>query len=81
MPTRLTGIKRPRIPARIRRAPARLGAGATLISVAECEAECIDIDMKQRTLVVSAGQNAQDERYRKATSRDVCLAPRLLAVP
>jgi hypothetical protein len=36
--------------------------------------ECIDLDMKQQTLAMAADQNAQYERFRKPTERDMFLA-------
>jgi hypothetical protein len=44
-------------------------------------AECIDLDMKQQTLAVSAHQNTQYEQYRKPTSCDAFLAAMEQIVP
>jgi transposase, IS5 family len=42
---------------------------------------CIDFDMKQQTLAMAVDQNAQYERYRKPTKRDVFLATMEQVVP
>ena len=49
--------------------------------VLDWHAECIDFDMKQQTLAVSADQNAQYEQYRKPTRRDVFLTTMEQIVP